>query len=461
MLFIPIRTDRRQHTTPWVNYTLIALNILIFGLTYQHVIAFEPLAAQGNSTEQIIARAPAVGYWLWPTEPYIRLYQFLTYQFLHVGWEHILFNMLFLYVFGNAVEDRLGKVGYLLFYLAGGVVAGVGHTLASGAPVLGASGSVAAVTGAYLALSPLSNVTIFYWVIVMIGSFEVSSMILILFRIVQDLIFQVSGIDNTAYVAHLAGYAYGFVVGMALLLGRLLTREPYDMLSLINQKRRRSQFKRLSRGGYSPWDHAGSGSADTPSRRKRTPDEPSADDRKLMDERAAISDAVAAHDSCPGRPPLRRPLAEAPRPGHGPADPARPRQPAHGRRTLRHRRPRLRPVPFQTYPNYPQKPHIQLILGLILARYLQQPDRARTLLTESPRPPLRRRPRPRRHRPRRAVVKRLTAKGAEDAKEGRRAGLALPRPFARRPNAAAGRPVGHGRGRVNPALPAVPPLASC
>ena len=382
MLFIPIRTDRRQHATPWVNYTLIALNVLIFGLTYQHIVAFGPLAAQGNSTEEIFARAPAVGYWLWPTEPYTRLYQFLTYQFLHVGWEHILFNMLFLYVFGNAVEDRLGKVGYLLFYLAGGVIAGVGHTLASGAPVLGASGSVAAVTGAYLALSPLSNVTIFYWVIVMIGSFEVSSMILILFRIVQDLIFQVSGIGTTAYVAHLAGYAYGFVVGMALLLGRLLTREPYDMLSLINQKRRRSQFKRLSRGGYSPWDHAGEGSSGTPSRRKRAPAEPSAADRQLMDDRAAISDAVAAHDSSRAARLYAELLQKHP-------DQVMAQQTqldlanqlmADGRYDTAGR---AYDLFLQSYPSYPQKPHIQLILGLILARYLQQPDRARTLLTES------------------------------------------------------------------------------
>src|SRR5690606_12485309 len=135
----------------------------------------------------------------------------------------------FLWVFGNAVEDRLGRVGYLCFYLAGGVIAGLGHALMEPSPVLGASGAVAAVTGAYLVLFPLTNVTIVYFFFI-IGAFEVSSMVLIFFRVVTDLVFHFLGIGDVAYMAHLAGYGFGFVIALGLLLGRMLPREPYDLL---------------------------------------------------------------------------------------------------------------------------------------------------------------------------------------------------------------------------------------
>jgi len=78
--------------------------------------------------------------------PY-HIWQFITYQFMHGDWMHLVGNMLFLWVFGNAVEDRFGHVGYAAFYLIGGIAAGVGHVLDTNAPVIGASGSVAAVTG--------------------------------------------------------------------------------------------------------------------------------------------------------------------------------------------------------------------------------------------------------------------------------------------------------------------------
>ena len=96
-----------------------------------------------------------------PARPY--LWQFITYAFLHSGLLHIFGNMFFLYIFGNNVNDKLGHFGYLCFYLAGAVFSAVGHTLVSSNPVMGASGAVAAVTGAYLVLFPQTLITIVYW----------------------------------------------------------------------------------------------------------------------------------------------------------------------------------------------------------------------------------------------------------------------------------------------------------
>ncbi|QDU72762.1 rhomboid family intramembrane serine protease [Mucisphaera calidilacus] len=240
-MLLPLKTDRPQRRTPVVNYTLIGLSVLAFLLT-------------GTQLQQAVDTEPyrfVAQFFLWPESA--RLSQFITYQFLHADWLHLTGNMVFLYVFGNLVEDRLGKIAYLFFYLSGGVIAGLGHTLTDTAPVLGASGSVAAVTGAYLALFPQSTVTILY-ILVIIGTFEVSGMALILFRVAQDILFQLNGIGEVAYMAHIAGYFYGFVISMALLMTRLLKREPYDMLALIAQKRRRSEFRKLARSGYQPWE---------------------------------------------------------------------------------------------------------------------------------------------------------------------------------------------------------------
>lgn len=396
-MFFPIRTDRRLKATPWVNYSLIALNVVVYAFTWQSSQQYAVFQSGGYSIQEIFQNSPGVGLWLWPDDTNIRLYQFITYQFVHSGPEatflpglvlplHLIFNMLFLYVFGNAVEDRVGKLGYLGFYLAGGVLAGLAHILTGGGPVLGASGSVAAVTGIYLALFPFSNVTIAYWLIVFVGSFVVSSMVLILFRVILDVIFQFTGHDNTAYVAHLAGYLYGFLIGMGLLATRLLPREPYDMLALIEQKRRRAQFKRLAKQGFEPWQAAPAPAVASGTSRDPGGDveliraEPSDAERSLMDRRAAINEALVRQDLHGAAERYTQLLADHPRqvlPQTAQLDVANQLM-ADGRYDTAARAYELF---LETYRDYNQRAPIQLILGLIYARYLRQSDRARELLT--------------------------------------------------------------------------------
>ena len=134
-MFIPVRTDYRMKRRPWVNYALVVANVAIFLMGYN------------GGNERIDP------YLLNPDAP--QLVQFFTSVFLHATGQHIFFNMVFLWVFGNVLNDRLGHVAYLAFYLGGGLLAGVGYILFSGhAPVLGASGAISAVTGAYLVLVP-------------------------------------------------------------------------------------------------------------------------------------------------------------------------------------------------------------------------------------------------------------------------------------------------------------------
>lgn len=367
-MFLPLKTDRPQRATPVVNYTIIGLCVLVYLIT--------PGIRQASSTEPWRQVAQ---FFLWPEAA--TLSQFITYQFLHADWLHLTGNMVFLYVFGNAVEDRLGKVAYLFFYLAGGVIAGVGHAMLETSPVLGASGSVAAVTGAYLALFPQSVITILY-VLVIIGTFEVTGMSLILFRVVQDLIFQLYGIGNVAYMAHLAGYAYGFAVGMGLLLAGLLKREPYDMLALIERRRRRSDMKKLARQGFEPWEGRGGVSGKISS---ETP--MSEQQQRVAAVRLRISEAMG-RGALPEAATLYTDLLTIdPKQSLG-SD----AQLDIANQLMSDQRhdaaARAYEIFLATYPSYHDRGQVMLVLALLYTRYLDQPARGRELL-ESALPRLR------------------------------------------------------------------------
>lgn len=371
-MFLPIKSDRQLRNTPWVNYALIAINVVVFILTYRQVASFAPAVRNGYPLEMIINELPAVRFYLWPTDA--KLYQFFSYQFLHQDWLHLLGNMAFLYVFGNHVEDRLGKIAYLLFYLSGGIVAGIGHVLLSSSPVLGASGAVAAVTGAYLVFFPMTYITIGYWFF-FIGTFEVSGLILICFRIGVDLFFQLRGGGNVAYMAHLAGYALGLAVCMAILWVRIVPREPYDLIALIQRYQRRRQFKRLTRKGYHPWDSAG---ADGPGI-GTTAASVSEKDKQLIAKRAAVTDAIANHDMPAAAKAYAQMLGEYP-------DQVMSQQSQLdlANQLMSESRYDVAAPAYElmlsTYPSYPQREHVQLVLGLIYGRYLNNPGRARQLL---------------------------------------------------------------------------------
>jgi membrane associated rhomboid family serine protease len=372
-MFFPIRTDRRLHRTPWVNYTLIAANLLIFLFTRDR------MAGHDSWIDGFILQ-PQVPQW----------WQFVTYQFLHADFMHVGGNMLFLFVFGNAVEDRLGKFAYLCFFLAGGVVAGLGHSLIETENVIGASGAVSAVTGAYLALSPLSNVTIVYWFF-FIGMYEVPSFWVIGLQIAMNMFEHVSGWGgNVAYLAHLAGYAYGLAIGMGLLGLRLLPREPYDLMTLWEQHRRRVAFRALTRAGYQPWQ---AGSVQHPPQRGRwgwglgprrgdaAAQAPALADaqRQIMDLRQQIADAVAGHameHAAAAYDELLRRDGGQVMSQQTQLDLAN-----HLMAVGNYDRAATAYELFlNTYASYPQREQVQLVLGLLCARYLERKQRAKELL---------------------------------------------------------------------------------
>lgn len=171
------------------------------------------------------------------------LWQPVTYQFVHdpdSPW-HLVGNMLFLWVFGSAVESRFRWLGFVIFYLAGGIVAGVMEILvAPGAAVIGASGAVSAVTGAFIVLFPRAKVSVFF----LLSLVPVPAMLLVALYLALDILgaIGVRG-GGVAYMAHIAGLAFGAGLSGALLWLRLVRRTDFDLVYLIKQWRRRAEMR--------------------------------------------------------------------------------------------------------------------------------------------------------------------------------------------------------------------------
>ena len=235
-MIIPLRTDSPLRSTPYMNWGLIVVNVLIFVAT----LSFPKLSN---------------GFDLSSRQP--ELYQFFSYQFLHAGWMHLIGNMLFLYIFGNNVNDRLGHVGYLALYLAGGIFAGISYIATSTGQggLVGASGSISTITGAYLILLPRSNVTVAYFIILP-GVTEIASIWLILGFFAYDIYLNFSSLDSVAHTAHIGGTVFGAAMCAMLLAFHLLPRDPFDVIAMAQRWNRRRQYRDMVAQGYNPFEYS-------------------------------------------------------------------------------------------------------------------------------------------------------------------------------------------------------------
>ena len=245
MIFLlPIRTSIRPWRTPYANYALIIANTILFLITYwRHVDPFTGVVD--------VLRPQALQFMLTPIRPY--LWQFVSYAFLHGSIMHIVGNMFFLYLFGNNVNDKLGHIGYLCFYLAGAVFSGIGHTLMSTNPVLGASGAVAAVTGAYLVLFPQTLITVFYWLFYFISTVDIPALYFIGFKLIfWDNVVE-RRIPNVAYDAHLSGYVFGILAMLLMLATGLIGGSHFDLWAMIKRWNQRRSYRDVVSSGYDPF----------------------------------------------------------------------------------------------------------------------------------------------------------------------------------------------------------------
>jgi membrane associated rhomboid family serine protease len=286
-MFIPLGTDRLPRHRPTVTLGLIGVNLAIF-------LGIAIAVRAGLTTHEAVLRWGSV----WRLDFHPRT--LVTSVFLHdpSGLGHIAFNMLFLWVFGQAVETRFGSWWFLVFYLVGGAVACVAHMVASPAPAIGASGAVAGVSGAYLALFPRSRVRVLF-VFIVIGLYHIPATWFILFYIAIDLLSQASDIlgrpSDVANAAHLGGYLFGFSTSIALLGIGVLPRTDLDALYLLKQRQRRRAMRQVARDHGSAFEGP-STSSPLPDKVRRadatTPSPPDPD----APHRAAIVEALRQDD---------------------------------------------------------------------------------------------------------------------------------------------------------------------
>jgi membrane associated rhomboid family serine protease len=163
---IPLRDNQPRFSKPYVNYAIIAINLLIFlfevGVGRQNQRALNSLIFEFGMVPRLITHGLTAHSHL---NLALGTLTILTSMFLHASWSHVIGNMWFLYIFGDNIEDYLGHFSYLLFYLLCGYAGAVTHILlnpVSTAPTIGASGAIAGVIGGYFLLYPKAKVLMFF-----------------------------------------------------------------------------------------------------------------------------------------------------------------------------------------------------------------------------------------------------------------------------------------------------------
>lgn len=240
-MVLPLYDDNSdRQTTPLVNYGIIALNIFVFivlqqlGSNDQFTYSFSTVPAEIlHGTDIVTAsrvlehpitgqRVMVPGLGPTPGSVYLTL---LTSMFMHGGIAHIAGNMLFLWIFGDNIEDRLGHVKYLIFYLICGIIASLAHVFTTGllatdqssllVPSLGASGAISGVLGGYLLLHPKRRVTVILFRFLTDVPAYVAIGIWFAFQLISGLGMLGGGSQQggVAYAAHIGG----FVAGLALI----------------------------------------------------------------------------------------------------------------------------------------------------------------------------------------------------------------------------------------------------
>lgn len=223
----PLYDENPTRITPYITYGLIGMNVLVF----LHQLSLSD--AQLNQFLQLYAVVPqqltasfAGGAINQPVPEWATLF---SSQFLHGGWWHLISNMVFLWVFGNNIEDRLGHFKYIIFYLACGALAALCQWfigMDSAIPSLGASGAISGILGAYLIRFPRTLVNTFVFLGIFITTLKVPAWVLIGVYIVQNVISGVADLQRAAnmtmetggvaYWAHIGGFAFGLILGPLL-----------------------------------------------------------------------------------------------------------------------------------------------------------------------------------------------------------------------------------------------------
>ena len=221
-MFIPIRDDAPTVRKPYLTVSLIVVNSLIFFYSISlgargfqlFTIQFGYIPVEFVSGLELTPQLAASAY----LTPFASM-------FMHGGWLHLIGNMLFLWIYGNNIEDYFGPVKFLLFYIVSGLAAIALYTLfgpSSQVPLVGASGAIAGVMGAYIVLHPRARITvlvIFFFIQFVVLPAKVVLGIWFVYQLLMSMIGSATG-GGVAWMAHVGGFAFGWAVLKLLTRGR-------------------------------------------------------------------------------------------------------------------------------------------------------------------------------------------------------------------------------------------------
>jgi len=260
-LLIPYHVDVPYERRPFANWLILGLMVAVFfqeiavsikygfEITYQQQQGEQAQSDSGGSAqeqggdEKVEIKHPLSSWILhgWNIQGLI------GHMWLHSGPLHLLGNMLFLWLFGNAVCSKVGNKWFPLMYLGFGFAAAATHLIFEGGPAMGASGAINGVVGMFLVFFPENDTSVvftlffIYW-----RRFHISSYWLILLWFVFDIWGAMTSIDNVGYFAHIGGFAAGFVLAVFMLERKWATMEEYEksLLELVGLHKRKSMSDR-------------------------------------------------------------------------------------------------------------------------------------------------------------------------------------------------------------------------
>ena len=248
----PIRDHNPSDRTPFVTWALIGINVAIFLSYFPSLSGSEPQLMAFFDRWALIPAETLQG---------MDGHTLLTSMFLHGGWMHLIGNMLFLFIFGDNLEDLLGHLGFLGFYLASGLAAAAGQILAdpgSSVPMVGASGAIAGVMGGYLLMFPKARIDVLVLIIFLIKIFTIPAWLMLgiwfALQLVNGLAMDVAG-GGVAYWAHAGGFAAGLVLMLPAFLRRggpaywAIThgKPPHDEVEYMVSRQQRSAIPSIRR----------------------------------------------------------------------------------------------------------------------------------------------------------------------------------------------------------------------
>jgi membrane associated rhomboid family serine protease len=228
---LPLKDINKSLTTPHVNRLILVANIIIFTLFW---LSSQNILLDQKFAENMWGTNNSPGVFVMVPDEIIhgqRLFTLFTSMFMHAGWFHLLGNMLFLYVFGDNIEDAFGHVGYLVFYIISGLVAALAYIVSIllvpaigdlAAGLVGASGAISGVLGAYIVLYPKAKIValVFYFIL------PLPAIIFLGFWFIMQWFygfFDMSG--GVAYWAHIGGFIAGMILALIFGLKRKKARE--------------------------------------------------------------------------------------------------------------------------------------------------------------------------------------------------------------------------------------------